>query len=241
MNMTTSILVVDDDPAVLQLFSKILRAEGHRVWEASTGQQALQVAREKRPDLVVSDVMLPDLSGIEVCRQIKADAALTDVFVVLISGEAVTVPHKVHGLDTGADDYLVKPVDLHEFLARLRTIMRLRNTTVALRASEQRYRQLVEILPEAAGLIDLQGRFLAMNPQGAAAFGYANPIELLERSVFDVTQTRQISVRGLFFQICRTIPSTDLASNPPPPFTRCSMNTKSGCCESTSDAIRQAP
>src|ERR1035441_4149589 len=164
MNMTTSILVVDDDPAVLQLFSKILRAEGHRVWEASTGQQALQVAREKRPDLVVSDVMLPDLSGIEVCRQIKADAALTDVFVVLISGEAVTVPHKVHGLDTGADDYLVKPVDLHEFLARLRTIMRLRNTTVALRASEQRYRQLVEILPEAAGLIDLQGRFLAMNP-----------------------------------------------------------------------------
>jgi PAS domain S-box-containing protein len=186
MNKKTSILVVDDVPVILQAYSEILRAEGYEVWEASTGQQGLRVAREKRPDLVLLDVMLPDLNGIEVCRQIKADAALADVFVVLVSGKATDVAHKVDGLGTGADDYLVKPLDGAEFLARVRTILRLRNITAALRASEQRHRQLVEILPEAVTLIDLQGRILAVNAQGVEMMGYANPEELLERTVFDL-------------------------------------------------------
>jgi PAS domain S-box-containing protein len=187
MNKMTSILLVDDDPAILQVYSEILRAEGYEVWEASTGQQGLQAARERRPDLVLLDVMLPDLSGIEVCRQIKTDAALADIFVVLVSGAATSVVNKVDGLGTGADDYLLKPLDLAEFLARLRTIVRLRNTTAALRASEQRHRQLVEILPEAVGLIDLQGRLLAVNPQGAEMLGYGDLDELLGRTVFDLT------------------------------------------------------
>src|ERR1039458_1497709 len=136
MNKKTSVLVVDDVPVILQAYSEILRAEGYEVWEASTGQQALQSARERRPDLVLLDVMLPDLSGMEVCRQIKADAALTDVFVVLVSGNATDVAYKVAGLGSGADDYLVKPLDVDEFRARVRTILRLRNITAALRASE---------------------------------------------------------------------------------------------------------
>ena len=101
MNKTTSILVVDDDPAILQIYSEILRAEGCEVWEASTGQEGLRAAREKRPDLVLLDIMLPDLSGVEVCRQIKADAGLADVFVVLVSGMATTVTDKVTGLGIG--------------------------------------------------------------------------------------------------------------------------------------------
>src|ERR1039458_4996998 len=103
MNKTSSILVVDDVPMILQVYSEILRAEGYEVWEAATGQQALQVARDRRPDLVLLDVMLPDLSGVEVCRQIKADPALTDIFVVLVSGIATSVTHKVDGLEAGAD------------------------------------------------------------------------------------------------------------------------------------------
>src|ERR1035437_7802607 len=124
MNKTTSILVVDDVPVILQAYSEVLRAEGYEVWETSTGQQGLQAARERHPDLVLLDVMLPDLSGMEVCRQINADAALTDVFVVLVSGTATSVTHKVDGLETGADDYLVKPLDVAEFRARVRTILR---------------------------------------------------------------------------------------------------------------------
>ena len=188
MNKTTSILMVDDDPAILEVYSKILRRQGYDVWEASTGQQGLQVARERHPDLVLLDVMLPDLSGIEVCRQIKADPALVDVFVVLISGGAISVAQKVDGLGTGADDYLLKPMELDEYLARIRTIVRLRNTTAALRASEQRHARFVEILPEAIVLSSLQGRVLAVNPRAAEMLGYPNSAELLEKSVFDLTQ-----------------------------------------------------
>ncbi|MCX6925035.1 MAG: response regulator, partial [Verrucomicrobia bacterium] len=188
MNKKTSILIVDDDPAILDVYSEVLLNEGYEVWQAATGQEGLQAVRERRPDLILLDVMLPDCNGMEVCRQIKADAALADVFVVLASGTAVSAASKVDGLDLGADDYLAKPLETAEFLARLRTMVRLRNTTAALRSSEQRHRQLVEILPEAVGLIDLQGRFLALNPRGAEMFGYASPSEWPERSVFDLVR-----------------------------------------------------
>ena len=187
MNKATRILVVDDEPAVLEVFSMILRRAGYEVWEASNGQQCLQVTRERRPDLVLLDVRLPDLNGIDICRQIKADAALLDIFVVLVSGMATSAADKVDGAETGADDYMVKPVNPDEFLARIRTIVRLRDTTAALRASEQHYRRLVEILPNAVGLIDLQGRLTTANRQAVEMLGYAGPGELLGKSAFDLT------------------------------------------------------
>jgi PAS domain S-box-containing protein len=178
---------VDDEPGILKLFSTILRGAGYEVWEASSGRQGLQVTRERRPDLVVLDVMLPDLNGIDVCRQIKADAALLDIFVVLVSGKAISAADKVSGAETGADDYIVKPVNPDEFRARIRTIVRLHDTTTALRASEQHYRRLVEILPDAVGLMDLQGRLTTANRQAAEMLGYAGPGELLGKSAFDLT------------------------------------------------------
>jgi PAS domain S-box-containing protein len=186
MNRATRILVVDDEPAILKFFSMILRRAGYEVWEASNGQQCLQVTREKRPDLVLLDVRLPDLNGIDICRQIKADAALLDIFVILVSGMATSAADKVDGAETGADDYMVKPVNPDEFLARIRTIVRLRDTTAALRASEQHYRRLVEILPDAVGMIDLQGRLTTANRQAVGMLGYAGPGELLGKNAFDL-------------------------------------------------------
>jgi len=113
-----------------------------------------------------------DLNGIDICRQIKADALL-DTFVVLVSGKAISAADKVGGAETGADDYIVKPVNPDEFLARIRTIVRLRETTAALRASEQHYRRLVEILPDAVGMMDLQGRLTTANRQAVEMLGYA--------------------------------------------------------------------
>ena len=187
MNETARILVVDDDPEILKVFTLILSAAGYDVVKASTGQQGLQLAREKRPDLVLLDVLLPDLNGMEVCQQIKSDPVLQDVFVVLISGGATNTAYKVEGLESGADDYMVKPLNSEEFLARIRTILRLRDTTAALRISEQHYRRLVDILPNAIGLIDLQGRLTTTNRQGVEMLGYAGPEELLGKSVFDLT------------------------------------------------------
>jgi PAS domain S-box-containing protein len=186
--MTTAprILMVDDDPEILTVYSRLLGLGGYEVLTASTGQEGLHVARQRRPDVVLLDVMLPDMSGIEVCRQIKTDASLQDIFVVLISGGATSVTHKVDGLDTGADEYLTKRMEANEFQARLRTLVRLRDTTAALRASEQHYRKLVEILPDAVCLMELNGKLLAINPQAVTMLEYADAAEVLTQSIFDL-------------------------------------------------------
>lgn len=188
MDQTTRILLVDDDHGILDVFSYILRLEGYEVWEASTGQQALQIARERHPDLILLDVILPDLNGMEVCKQIKTDPALLDVFVVLVSGQATSSGQMVLGLESGADEYIPKPMDMPEFLARIRTFIRLRDTTAALRASEQHYRRLVEILPDAVSQIDLKGRIIEANPQATTMLGYGDEGELTQQSIFDLTQ-----------------------------------------------------
>lgn len=191
MNKTTRILVVDDEPEILNFFTLILNDAGYDVLKASTGQDGLQLAREKRPDLVLLDVLLPDLNGMEVCKQIKSDPDLHDVFVVLISGGVTDAVHKVEGLVSGADDYLVKPLDPEELLARIRSIVRLRDIMAALRASEEHHRRLIDILPDAVCLIHPEGRLLAVNSQAVAMLGYANPEELLHRSAFDIVPVEE--------------------------------------------------
>jgi PAS domain S-box-containing protein len=186
----TRILMVDDNLPFLELYTHVLLDAGYEVMTASTGRQALRITRERLPHLVVLDVVLPDISGIEVCRQIKEDAALCDVFVILISGHAIGAEHTVDGLAIGADEYLCKPVGPREFLARIRTMARLMETTAALRASEQHYRHLVEILPDAVALIDMQFRLTGLNERAAVMLGYGEQGELLGKNVFDLIQTK---------------------------------------------------
>jgi PAS domain S-box-containing protein len=184
---SSSILVVDDSREIRELFSTCLREEGYQVLEAETGQQGLQLAQTRFPDLVLLDVRLPDMNGVEVCRQIKNDPALKDVFVALCSGEATSDEHKVNGFQSGADEYLVKPFGIQELLARVQTLVRLRNTTAALRASEEHHRRLIDILPDAVCLIHPKGGLLAVNSQAVAMLGYSNTDELLQKSIFDLT------------------------------------------------------
>ena len=103
MSEQTRILVVDDDPALLAATVRILRSAGFDVLEATTGAECLEVARERRPDLVLLDVVLPDIDGRQVCRQLKADLALKHTFAVLVSGERKSADDRVAGLDVGAD------------------------------------------------------------------------------------------------------------------------------------------
>ena len=186
----TRILVVDDSPEILQIFSSVLRANGYEVLEASDGMEALHAIFEYSPDLVVLDVVLPDMSGIEICKRIKTDPRLENIFVVLVSGHAMSVTQKIDGLDTGADDYLVKPMALSEFVARIRTMVRLQQTNAALRASEEHYRRLLEILPDAVGLIDLNGRVMAVNTWAVTMLGYDNSDELKGKRAFKMVRRR---------------------------------------------------
>ena len=116
------ILAVDDDPRILDLLRRGLAYEGYRVTAVEDGPSALAVARDQPPDLVVLDCMLPGLDGLEVCRRLRAGG---DVPILLLTARG-TVPDKVAGLDSGADDYLVKPFSFDELLARVRALLRRR-------------------------------------------------------------------------------------------------------------------
>jgi two-component system response regulator MprA len=115
------ILVVDDDPNVLRVMKRGLVYAGYNVDEASTGESALATARERPPDLVVLDVMLPGVDGLEVCRRLRL---VNPQLPILLLTARDRVPDRVAGLDAGADDYLVKPFAFDELLARVRALLR---------------------------------------------------------------------------------------------------------------------
>ncbi|HJQ97648.1 MAG TPA: hybrid sensor histidine kinase/response regulator [Candidatus Polarisedimenticolaceae bacterium] len=122
---TPDVLVVDDDPRNRKLLEEYLSGAGYKVRLAQDGRGALAEAAEKAPDLVLLDVMMPDLSGLEVCRKLKSDPRTRLSQVVLVTALDGT-PHRVEGLDTGADDYVSKPVRREEFMAKVRSLLRAR-------------------------------------------------------------------------------------------------------------------
>lgn len=117
------VLVVEDEPAQREVLAYNIEAEGYQVVTAGTGDAALEIVRETPPDLIVLDWMLPNVSGIEVCRQLKTASETNAIPVIMLSARSEEVD-KVRGLETGADDYVVKPYSVAELLARLRTQLR---------------------------------------------------------------------------------------------------------------------
>jgi DNA-binding response OmpR family regulator len=116
----TSILVVEDDETLRETIALNLRAEGYEVFTAGDGELGLSSAREEKPDLIVLDVMLPELDGLTVCRVLRKES---QVPIILLTARGMEVD-KIIGLESGADDYIVKPFSLGEFLARVRAALR---------------------------------------------------------------------------------------------------------------------
>ena len=127
--MARTILVVDDEPTIREALVDALEADGFRVVAAADGREALARFRGERPDLVLLDLMLPELSGIEVCRIIRAESAVPIVMLTAKDSEV----DKVVGLELGADDYVTKPFSLRELSARIRALFR-RSEQVAVEA-----------------------------------------------------------------------------------------------------------
>ena len=120
---TPCVLIVEDEGAQLEVLKYNLEAEGFDVVMAENGDEALLLVAEEDPDLIVLDWMLPNVSGIEICRRIKADPATRPIPIVMLSARGDEVD-RVRGLETGADDYVVKPYSVVELMARLRTQLR---------------------------------------------------------------------------------------------------------------------
>ncbi|MBR9989429.1 MAG: diguanylate cyclase [Gemmatimonadetes bacterium] len=119
------ILVVDDNQDNIEIIATRLRYRGYEILEAGDGEQALALVREAAPDLLLLDVMLPDIDGYEISRRIKGDAGLPFIPIILVTARDST-QDKVAGLDAGADDYLTKPINFPELEARVRSMLRIK-------------------------------------------------------------------------------------------------------------------
>ncbi len=118
-----NVLVVEDEPAQREVLSYNLAAEGFRVCQAENGEDALMLIEEDTPDVIVLDWMMPNLSGIEVCRRLKTRPATRSIPIIMLSARSEEVD-KVRGLETGADDYVIKPYSVVELMARVRAQLR---------------------------------------------------------------------------------------------------------------------
>ena len=114
------VLVVEDEEPLLFTLAHNLKREGYAVVTASRGDDGLKLAREQRPDLILLDVMLPGIDGIQVCRMLRRDSDVPIIMLTALGGES----DRVAGLDTGADDYLPKPFGMRELMARVRALLR---------------------------------------------------------------------------------------------------------------------
>ncbi|MGD0233087.1 MAG: diguanylate cyclase [Syntrophorhabdales bacterium] len=186
MDKSTRILVVDDDPDLLELTSEILRRAGYEVLEASTGKECLEAVRAHHPDLVLLDVVLPDVTGVQVCKQIKGDQQLRGTLVILISGLRVSSDYQADALNVGADGYIVKPISNKELLARVQAMERIKRAEEALQASEVRYRRLFETAQDGILILDGDtGEIDDVNPFLIGMLGYTRE-ELLGKKLWEI-------------------------------------------------------
>ena len=157
--MTPLILVVEDEDALATLLEYNLDKEGYRVRLARDGEEALLLTAEEPPDLVILDWMLPKLSGIEVCRRLRAKAETRNLPVIMLTARAEE-SDRIRGLDTGADDYLVKPFSVSELSARIRAVLRRIRPGLA----EDRIRRGDLTIDRAAHRVSRDGKNIHLGP-----------------------------------------------------------------------------
>src|SRR5262245_12344948 len=125
------ILIVDDDLDLAGAFAHMFQLADYEVLSAATGQECLRIARSEHPDLILLDVRLPDINGLEVCRRIKADPSLARIAVINVTGARISKDDEAEGIEAGADAYLSKPVHLRTLLAHAQSLLRYRQEETA--------------------------------------------------------------------------------------------------------------
>jgi sigma-B regulation protein RsbU (phosphoserine phosphatase) len=156
MNATKEkILIIDDSPEILLLLGRFLKASGYEIREAHNGQNGLKLIGEFMPDLILLDIIMPDIDGFKVCEKLKSDPDFMDIPVIFLSARSDTAD-KVKGLAIGGADYITKPFDRGEVMARIENQLKIRRLTDALMAANlelmQKQKNLDEDLQAAAGI-----------------------------------------------------------------------------------------
>jgi PAS domain S-box-containing protein len=157
-------LNVDDNEGARYAKTRILQSAGYKVAEVANGTDALAFVREEKPELVLLDVKLPDINGIEVCRQIKEEPSSAAILVIQTSAALTQREDRIRGLEGGADNYLVAPIEADELVANVKALLRLRRTQTELRESEERFRELAENIDDVFWVISNTYQILYISP-----------------------------------------------------------------------------
>jgi PAS domain S-box-containing protein len=179
------ILVVDDDREMRNSVCRALQHAGFQVWTASSREAALKTTADNPPDLVLLDIEMPGLDGIETVRRIKADPRWAHAFVIHLTSQQVSVEQRMRGFEAGADGYIPLPVENVELLSHVAAFLRHKKTIDELRASEARYRVLFEGNPVPMWIHDAATfQILAVNRSAVEHYGFSED-EFLSRSITD--------------------------------------------------------
>jgi two-component system cell cycle sensor histidine kinase/response regulator CckA len=169
----TTILVVNDDPDQLDFLSMLLQATGYYVVTATDGQEGIEVARESQPGLVISDVAMPKMDGIELCRQLRSDVNLRTVPILLVSANRKDTQSAVDGLHAGADDYLELPYEPMRLIAQVARLIERARSEEALRESEERFRGTFDQAAVGIAHVSTAGKWLLVNRKLCDIVGYS--------------------------------------------------------------------
>ncbi len=197
--MSPTVLVVDDEKDLLELVRYHLEKSGLRCLEACDGESALKLAREQTPDLMVLDLMLPGLDGLEVCRMLRKDPKTANVAIIMLTAKAEEVD-RIVGLEMGADDYMVKPFSPRELVARVKAVLRRGQSQEvssikrvgSLEVDEGKHQVSVEGSLVAltvkefdllCALMKANGRVLNRDQIMETVWGYSNAVDIESRTV----------------------------------------------------------
>ena len=179
-----AILIVDDAPENLAALRKLMVEQGYQPFVATSGERALKIARRVHPDLILLDVMMPGMDGLETCRQLKSHAATQRIPVIFMSAKTDT-DDVVAGFDIGAVDYIAKPLRLAEVRARVRTQLQIRSNSETQEEQAERLRTIVNNMAEGLLIIEADGRIQFTNPACDKYLGYQES-ELAGRAISDL-------------------------------------------------------
>lgn len=197
--MALKALIVDDEQAIVDLVRHHLEKEGLVCLEASEGETALQLAQTEQPDLLVLDLMLPGIDGLEICRLLRRDPATANVVIIMLTAKAEEVD-RVVGLEMGADDYIVKPFSPRELVARVKAVLRrgrdpqtetirrigtleIDHAKHQVRVSGEAVELTVKEFDLLSALMQAKGRVLNREQILEVVWGYANAVDIESRTV----------------------------------------------------------
>ena len=158
-----TILHVDDNEANRYVVNRMLRNAGFNVVEAATGEAALELLAQARPDLIVLDVQLPGINGFEIVRRLKADPTTTSIPILLLSASLIDSKDKVQGLDSGADGYLIQPVEAIELIATVRALLRMRQAEESALTLAKEWQATFDAMNDGVCLLNQEGKVLRCN------------------------------------------------------------------------------